>query len=56
MWKEKALAAKKTSEKAAEKAENEFKQFIAKMKATIEANEKAHAAIIKKKQETFIRQ
>jgi len=26
------------------------------MKATIEANEKAHAAIIKKKQETFIRQ
>jgi len=26
------------------------------MKATIEANEKAHAAIVKKKQETFLRQ
>jgi hypothetical protein len=33
-----------------------LKQFVAKMKATIEANKKAHAAIVKKKQATFLAQ
>lgn len=45
----KAQEAKKAAEKAAEKAENQVKEFHAKMKATIELNEKAHAASVKKK-------
>jgi len=37
-------------------AANKVKEFNAKMKATVEANEKAHAAMVKKKQATFLKQ